>query len=175
MSLIRPAAAARLRRWRETGAALALIGLALWLVARPGWLLPGLGLLLLPLAAGWAVLAVRRLRFIRSIAAPGAVEIDEGQIGYLGPLFGGYVALAELEELRLLTLQGRPQWRLATRSGEVLLIPIDAAGAERLYDAFATLPGIDLAALARALDRAEAAPRAGQLLWRRRPPVLIGR
>ena len=75
------------------------------------------------------------------------VEVDEGQVGYWGPSFGGFVALADLVEVRLTEFHGTRQWRLRTASGEVLTVPVDAAGAEKLYDAFAALPGIDMAAL----------------------------
>ncbi|MEI2687828.1 MAG: hypothetical protein V9G14_17530 [Cypionkella sp.] len=88
-------------------------------------------------------MAWRRIRFAQDIDAPGVVEVDEAQIGYLGPEAGGFVSIVELVELRLLTLRGRRLWRLKQADGQALLIPVDAAGAERLFDAFATLPGMD--------------------------------
>jgi hypothetical protein len=124
-------------------------------------------------AAGWTVIALRRLRFLRPVTAPGLVEVDEGQVGYFGPTFGGMIALSDLSELRLCEWHGARQWRLATGDGQVLLIPTEAQGAERLHDAFATLPGIDMAALARSLT-ARAAPLAP--LWTRAmPPVPLRR
>jgi hypothetical protein len=62
------------------------------------------------------------------------------------------VALPDLVELRLITLRGRRLWRLKQSDGQTLLIPVDAAGADRLFDAFASLPGMDSAALVAALD-----------------------
>ncbi len=164
MSFVRPAVSLALSRNREVIAA-ALAGAAgLWLVWLGGYFLIPVGAATACLAAGWGLIAVRRLRFRRDVAAPGIVEVDEGQIGYLGPSFGGYVALADLRELRLGTFGGQRQWRLRTSDGQVLLIPVAAEGAERLADAFAVLPGIDMAALGRAIDDAGA----NGPLWSRR-------
>ena len=59
---------------------------------------------------------------------PGVVEVDEGQVGYLGPTFGGYVALPDLVELRLIAIRGQRLWRLKQADGQALLIPVAAAG-----------------------------------------------
>ncbi|MCB2111034.1 MAG: hypothetical protein H6895_13765 [Defluviimonas sp.] len=163
MSFVRPELAARLGRWRELAAAAVVALAGFGLLRLGGYVFVPLGLAVLALAAGWATIAVRRLRFLRAVAAPGVVEVDEGQVGYFGPAFGGFVALADLAELRLTDLHGARQWRLRTQGGEVLLIPVDAAGADKLYDAFSALPGIDMARLADALD----AGMATLPLWRR--------
>ena len=49
-------------------------------------------------------------------------------------------------------MRGRRLWRLKQSDGQALLIPVDAKGAERLFDAFANLPGMDSAALVAALE-----------------------
>lgn len=168
MSFVRPALARRLKRWSELAAAIlaALVG---GLIMRlGGFLFLPVGALLTLLALGWAVTALRRLSFQRDVAAPGVVDVIEGQISYFGPSFGGFVALDELTDLRLAEFRGVCQWRLGTSGGEVLLIPVEAAGAEKLYDAFATLPGIDMASLAAALK----AGTATLPLWRRPRPAL---
>lgn len=157
MTLIRPEITTGLRLWREPIYAGGLGLFGLWIATFGGWLLVPLGTGIALLAVGWAVTAVRRLRFTADVGAPGMVEVDEGQVGYLGPAFGGYVALPDLVELRLLTMRGRRLWRLKQADGQALLIPVDAAGAERLYDAFASLPGMDTAALVAALTPVEAA------------------
>lgn len=165
--MIRPELLDRLRPWRETAAAGAALTSGLWLASLGGILFLPAGLAIAAVAATWAVSALRRMRFAQAVAAPGMVEVDEGQIGYLGPAFGGYVALPDLTELRLLTMGGRRLWRLKQADGQTLLIPVDAAGAERLFDAFASLPGMDSAALLAALrepaDRGTAS--ALRLVW----------
>jgi hypothetical protein len=164
MSLVRPPIRAFLVRRREVIAAGLIAVFGVWLMVLGGWFLTPLGALVIAFAVGWVVIALRRMRFLRGISAPGMVEVDEGQVGYFGPAFGGFVALADLDELRLSEMGGTLQWRLKTLGNEVLLVPVTATGAEKLFDAFAALPGIDMAAISAALERG-----VGTLpLWRRR-------
>ncbi len=169
MSLIRPELQEKLRPFREAMAAALLAVLGGWIFWLGGWLLMPLGALLLSLALGWGISALRRARFARAVEAPGMVELDEGQIGYLGPTFGGYVALAELAELRLIDLYGKRHWRLKQVDGQVLLVPVAAQGAEVLFDAFALLPGADMARIAAALD----GPMTFRPLWTRPPGAAL--
>lgn len=151
MTLFRPEVLAALHRWREVIVAGAVAVSGMWLIVLGGLLLIPVGAAVLVLAAVIARMAWRRVRFMQPGTGPGLVEVDEGQVGYMGPAFGGYVALPDLAELRLLTLHGQRLWRLKQADGQVLLIPVAAAGAERLFDAFATLPGMDAEALVTAL------------------------
>lgn len=176
MTWFRPAALAALKRYSELAIAGLALAAGLWVGTRGGWFLAAVGLGLAGMATGWAVLAMRRLRFQAGDAAPGIVEVDEGRISYLGPRLGGSIGLPDLIEIRLLTLRGRSVWRLKQADGLVLLVPLDAAGAAALFDAFAALPGLTSAALVAALD-APAAEGPGlisatrpqdRLVWRRR-------
>jgi hypothetical protein len=180
--MIRAEVLATAHRWREMIAAGAVGACGLWLVWLGGYLLLPVGLAVLAFAATWAVTALRRMRFVQAVLAPGMVEVVEGQVGYLGPTLGGYVSLPDLVELRLVTMQGRRLWRLKQADGQTLLIPVDAAGAERLFDAFGSLPGMDMAALVAAVDTPQVAGQGGlpalrgdlppqspamQVIWRR--------
>lgn len=169
MSLIRPEVSEGLRKGQEVIGALGILAFGLWLVWLGGLVLMPLGLLIGALALILARQAWRRMRFAQAVTAPGMVELDEGQVGYLGPEEGGFLSLKELVELRLLRLQGRRMWRLKQADGQALLIPVDAQGADRLFDAFATLPGMDTGALVAALDPAPAAPGLAEarVIWRR--------
>lgn len=151
MSFIRPEITAGLLRWREVLAASALVGLGLWLVLSGGWLWALVGGALAAAGLGWAAQALRRLRFSQGGEAPGILRVTEGEIAYLGPRTGGFVSLPDLAEIRLLTLRGRRIWKLCPAQGAPLHIPVEAAGADALFDAFATLPGIDMAAIVAAL------------------------
>lgn len=164
MTFIREEARAALWQWREVLASGALAACGLWLMLLGGFLLLPLGGVLAVLALALGLLALRRLRFAQTGDAPGVVELDEGQISYFGPTFGGALALRELEELRLITQYGRRMWRLRQTDGQTLLIPVEASGASRLFDAFASLPGMDTGALVAAL-----APNAGIT-----PPAAMG-
>ena len=164
--MIRPELRAHLIRQREAYVAALALAASLWIGTRGGWVLAAMGLCLAALAAGWLVLALRRARFARPVSDPGVVDLDEGRIGYWGiggGMLGGTMALEDLVEIRLLILKDSQFWRLKSRDGQALLVPVAAAGSEKLFDAFAGLPGIDMGAMAAALDRRLTA----QSLWRR--------
>lgn len=149
--MIRPGARDFLQRWQELGFALLVLAAGLWVMTRGGPVLLALGVAVAFLGAALALLALRRQRFAPVTGAPGVVEVDEQQVGYLGPTGGGFVSLRELVELRLLARGGKRFWRLKQADGQALLIPVDAAGADRLFDAFSALPGLDSGALVAAL------------------------
>lgn len=151
MSFIRPELLEAAHRWREVIAGAALTALGLWTATRGGYFLTPLGLALTTLGGAWALTAFRRVRFQQDGDAPGIVRVTEAQIAYYGPRVGGFVGLPELSEIRLLTLRGRRIWKLKQADGQLLHIPVESDGAEALFDAFATLPGIDMAALVAAL------------------------
>ena len=153
MTLIRPEITALIWRLREVIWAALVVALGGWMIALGGYLLVPLGAVVGAVGLTLALTALRRARFEQSVAAPGLVELDEAQIGYMGPGAGGFINLPELVELRLLSLRGRRVWRLKQADGQALLIPVDAAGADRLFDAFAGLPGMDTGALVGALGQ----------------------
>jgi hypothetical protein len=182
MSFIRPELQATLLRHREVIAAGAVALAGLWIASRGGWLLPPLGLALAALGAGWAVLTFRRLRFQQQGEAPGILRVTEAQIAYLGPRIGGFIGLPDLIEVRLLSLRGRRVWKLRSVTGEVLHVPVEALGAEALFDAFAGLPGMDTAALVAALgteapsdSKVIALDGADRLIWARKGAGIVGR
>lgn len=162
--MIRAEALAAIYRWREVAFA-GLLGLfGFWLFTLGGWILAPFGTAVLALAVVLGLTGWRRMRFAQDVSAPGVVEVVEGQVGYLGPGSGGFVSLAELVEIRLITLRGRRVWRLKQADGQALLVPIDASGADSLFDAFTTLPGMDMPALLAALSPNGAAPGGGMLI-----------
>ncbi|WP_135449826.1 hypothetical protein [Tabrizicola caldifontis] len=175
MSFIRPELRLALGRWREVIAAGAVVLLGGWIAAQGGFFLLPIGGAILLFGLGWALYAFRRLRFRQWGEAPGIVRVTEAQIAYMGPRVGGFVGLPDLAELRLLTLRGRRVWRLRQGDGQTLFIPVEAEGAEALFDAFAALPGMDTAALVAALGTTAASDGrnlaldgADRLIWARR-------
>jgi hypothetical protein len=180
--MIRPEVRALARRWADPAAGAALAGLGLWLVLGGGWLTAALGVALAALGAGWLVLALRRRRFAADPGAPGIVEIDEGRVRYLHPVLPGEISLDDLAELHLAHFRGRRVWRMVDTGGRGLVVPLDAAGAPALFDAFAALPGLDTAALVAALapQGAGAGPARGlapalddRAVWVRRGAAVI--
>ena len=167
---------APLHRNAELLAALALAAFGIWTATQGGYLLTPVGLALFAIGAGWALTTWRRLRFQQAGEAPGIVRVTEAQIAYFGPRVGRFVGLPDLVELRLLTLRGRRIWKLKQADGQLLHIPVESDGAEALFDAFATLPGIDMAALVAALGsetppsdaRVIALAEVDRLIWARK-------
>ncbi|MBK5925887.1 hypothetical protein, partial [Rhodobaculum claviforme] len=116
----------------------------------------GLGLGL----AGW-----RRLRFRPAGQAPGLVRMVEGQVAYFGPETGGFAALTEIEALQLIPRPPHGAVWVLVQPDTRLEIPVAAEGAERLFDFFGALPGIDMAAVTAAARDPGPVPR---ILWSRR-------
>ncbi|MBI1220517.1 MAG: hypothetical protein GC186_18455 [Rhodobacteraceae bacterium] len=165
MDFLRPEALATLRRWREVIIAAAIAALGLWIASYGGLFLPVVGGAFMALGLGLAVIGLRRMRFARGVSDPGVVQVVEGQITYFGPTEGGFAGLSLIDEIALLTRDGRRVWRLSQSSGDTLYIPTAAEGAEALFDAFTGLPGLDSAALLAAVEGPPDLPR---IVWRRR-------
>lgn len=166
--MIRAEAWDKLSRLREFFVAAGVAAFGLWLCLLGGLLFLPLGITALALAAGLTLIALRRRRFAQGAAGPGIVELDEAQVGWLGPEGGGFLSLRELAELRLLSRGSRRFWRLKQGDGQALLIPVDAQGADRLFDVFTALPGMDSEALVTALDAVLLAEgdTLGPVIWR---------
>jgi hypothetical protein len=182
MSFVRPEILAGLVRWREVITSGAGVALGVWLCLMPGYVLPAFGGILIALGLGFGVLALRRLRFRQDGDAPGLVRVTEAQIAYMGPRIGGFVGLPDLSELRLLSHRGRRVWKLRAATGEVLHIPVEAAGADSLFDAFSGLPGMDIGALLAALgtetptdSKVVALNSADRLIWTRKGSGIVSR
>lgn len=138
---IRPEVRAAFLRWRECIAALLLLTLSIWFWQAGGplrWIAPVA--VLAALALGW--IGLQRARFRGSGAGLGSVQVVEGQITYFGPETGGMVAVGELERLILDGAQAPAHWHLHQPGLPELVIPVDAHGADSLFDAFSSLPGL---------------------------------
>ena len=182
MSFVRPEVAEAITRWREIIAAGGVVALGLWFALQLGYVLPALGLLLIVVGLGWGAVAFRRLRFHQAGEAPGIVRVTEAQVAYMGPRIGGFVGLPDLTEIRLLSYRGRRVWKLRAATGEALHIPVEADGADALFDAFAGLQGMDMAALVAALgteapsdSKVIALNSADRLIWSRKGSGIVSR
>ncbi|MEM6308980.1 MAG: hypothetical protein AAF754_02935 [Pseudomonadota bacterium] len=140
---IRPEARAALMRWRETIAGTTLAILGIWWIIGPGNLMTIIGAAAVLAGLALTFVGIQRARFRSAQDGIGTVEVDEGQVTYFGPLTGGALALRDMTELALLRTAVTSHWRLTARDTQ-LYIPIDAAGTDALFDAFATLPGLKM-------------------------------
>lgn len=152
--MIRPEIWQNAVRAQEIILGLFTAGLGGWCIYLGGYVLVPVGLVLCTLGAAFALNGLRRLRFAQTSEAPGVVDVLEGEISYLGPQGGGFVGLPDLVEIRLIQMRGRKVWRLKQADGQALLIPVDATGAEKLFDAFTTLQNINMAEIVASLDPA---------------------
>lgn len=170
MKFIRPEAATALRRWREALAGVAVLCLAMiWIFGRPG-LLQLLGYPLIVIAGLLIWVGVQRGRFRTGAGGAGAVQVDEGQITYFGPLTGGATALADLERLTLDRGLTPAHWRLDCADTPALLIPVNAEGADALFDAFARLPGLRTERMLNELSASGVmSEHQAVVIWERRP------
>ncbi|MEM9967465.1 MAG: hypothetical protein AAF755_05120 [Pseudomonadota bacterium] len=162
MRFLRPEVRAFLWRWRECVAGLLLLVCGLWLALDIGYLLAifGYALAVLGLALLW--LGRQRARFRMPGGGVGAVQVDEGRVTYFGPLNGGSVSMQVVQRLVLNGQMYPPHWQLEQSGAPPLMIPMNAAGSEALFDAFATLPGLETE---RMLDLLQQTPRQAIVIW----------
>lgn len=167
---LRPEVRAFLWRWREALLAAVVLALGLW------WALTGIGInrwlgyIFCLIGIGWGIAAVQRARFAQDGDGPGVVQIRERRLAYFGPLDGGIVDVADLSRLELdPTSYPEPSWILTSSEGQVLAIPINAKGAEGLFDIFAALPDIKTSTILDVLSRT---PDARVTVWSRVRPLL---
>ncbi|WP_300068549.1 hypothetical protein [uncultured Ruegeria sp.] len=164
MSFIRPEAKLALWRWREVLVAVFVLILGLSWVSGPGGLLGWIGWVLVAVSLALAVIGVQRARFRTGTGGQGVVTIDEGQITYLGPLDGGIVATREIERLALDPTLHPAHWVLDQPGQPALHIPVNAEGAEALFDVFSNLPGLKTEQMLAELNRGSSIP---VVIWER--------
>ncbi|GAA6159258.1 hypothetical protein NBRC116589_14320 [Ruegeria sp. HU-ET01832] len=166
MSFIRPEAKLTLWRWREVLVAVAVLLVGLSWISGPGGLLGWMGWVLVVVSVALTVIGVQRARFRTGAGGPGVVTIDEGQITYLGPLDGGMVAAREIERLALDPTSNPAHWVLSQPGQPTLHIPVNAEGAEALFDVFSNLPGLKTEQMLAELNGGAVHP---VVIWEKRP------
>jgi len=177
MSVLRPEAVARMRMLREPILSVAVLGAGLWLIWRGyvevGPLALAAGTVLALAGGGLLSVSLRRIRLMSAEIGEGVVVIDEARIGYMGPRDGGFVDLPSLVSVEIAALRsGIHAWELTAEDGTRLSIPLGAKGAEGIFDALSSLPGIDFDAGAETLK-----PSGPQRIrvWGRAPPADVRR
>ncbi len=167
---LRPAARAALWRWREVLFAAGLAALGAWWALGSFGVVRWIGVTLVVLAVAIAAAGVQRARFRQDGRGPGVVVLDERRLVYMGPLTGGAMDVADLTRLELEPeARPSPHWILTGIGGQGLAIPVNAEGAEALFDVFAALPGIRSQAV---LDVLERTPGARVTVWEKVRTVL---
>ncbi|MFD1159930.1 hypothetical protein [Roseovarius aestuarii] len=168
MNFIRPEARRAIWQWREVLVAIAVLVVGAYWAISTGELLRWLGYVVLAVGIFLLLSGVQRGRFRGNQGGPGVVQVDEGAVAYFGPLNGGVVALREMNSLTLDPTGTPAHWVLSQAGQADLYIPLNAAGAEALFDAFASLPGIRTEFMLAEMGRSSARPI---IIWERVPDL----
>lgn len=159
---LRPEARAALWRWREVLVSAAILVLGFWWAASSFGVMRWLGAIVATIGLALGIAAVQRVRFAQGGGGAGVVQIRERRLAYFGPLTGGVIDLDDLTRVEL-DGGGRPaHWLLTGHGAQSLAIPVDAEGADDLFDVFAALPGIRTG---RMLDVLRRTPDARVIIW----------
>ncbi|MDD9921218.1 MAG: hypothetical protein OXQ92_02910 [Boseongicola sp.] len=161
MSFVRPEVQSTLKRWSEPLAGLALIAAGSFLLTGPGRGRFILGLLFLGLGLLFVFWGIQRARFHSDGGGVGVVEVDERQISYFSPAMGGALALEDLTRVAVVPPHA---WELSDISGQRLTIPVDAKGADALFETLVALPGFSAVRLSNA---AQSPPSERTIIWSR--------
>lgn len=166
----RPEVRAFFWRFREVLLAGVVFAMGLW------WALTGVGInewlgyIFCLIGIGWGIAGVQRARFAQDGGGPGVVQIRERRLAYFGPLDGGVIDVVDLAKLEIdPSSHPAPSWLLTGIDGQRLSIPINAKGAEDLFDVFASLPDIKTNTVLDVLSRT---PDARVTVWSRVKPLL---
>lgn len=159
MTFIRPEVRKALERWREVvvGAITLALGLYLAFTGYGAVFLIGSGLALA--GAALIVAGIQRARFRSGGGGAGVVDVDERRITYFGPHGGGAVSVDDLIEIGV---DPSRSWLMRDLHGTHLMVPMNAEGADALFDAFTALPGLTPAAL---VDAVRTTPQRYTTLW----------
>ncbi|SLN21103.1 hypothetical protein AQS8620_00579 [Aquimixticola soesokkakensis] len=157
--MIRAELARRLKRFAEPLGAFAGALLCLWAALTTfgvtRWVMAVFALA----ALCFGLVALQRALFRARGVGTGLVEVDEGMLRYMSAFDGGEVEITAIDSLWLLPAQrGAAHWQVEGKEGSRLRIPVDAAGADQLFDVFAQLPGIETGRMLRQLRDAPDTP-----------------
>ena len=170
VEFLRPEVRAMAWRYRDMLLGLAVLALGLFWGLRSYGVLQWIGYGLIAFGGIWAVAGLQRGRFRQDDAGPGVVQIRERRLAYFGPLDGGVMDVADLTMLEIdPTSHPTPSWVLTGVGQQRIAIPINAKGAEDLFDVFAALPNIQTNTVLDVLSRT---PDARVTVWSRTKPLL---
>ena len=142
--MIRPEAKERLYQWREAVMGLGLIVLGLYWALSFYGILQWIGLILIPCGVTLIYIGVQRARFRQNADGPGIVAVVEGQISYFGPDTGGVIDIEDISRISLKSIAGQNGWWLEQAAQPSLFVPVNARGAEALFDVFTMLPNLNI-------------------------------
>jgi len=141
-----------------------------------GWALSSVGFMVtlgyaVSIAGALLIFAgIQRGRFKADPNGAGVVSIDEGQVTYFGPFDGGSVHVDDLMQVDIdHSEQGEGAWLLLADGAEPLRIPMNAIGADALFDVFNSLDGMRTSQL---LSEVERGAGGHVIVWRQKAMAL---
>lgn len=170
MEIVRPEVSTAVWRFRDAliGAAVSFFGLY--------WAITGVGIMAIvgmSLAVAGALLVfagIQRGRFRAASGGAGVVHVVEGQVTYFGPVEGGSVIVANLDRVELDPLaEPAGEWILHDETTMPLRIPVNAEGAETLFDVFSGLEGLQTEHMLAVLN---GEPNEQVVVWQSKPVSL---
>ncbi|MBU2867725.1 hypothetical protein [Pacificibacter marinus] len=168
--MIRPEVREQIWGLREVIAALGLMVLSLWWAMSSFGFMRWLGFGVALICIFLAFAAFQRARFASRGQGVGVVEIDEGIISYLTAYTGGQVEIEMLTSVILIPAdKGIAHWQLEASGQIPLTIPLNAVDAEKLFDVFVSLDGIETE---RMLRQIKETPKSPVVIWRKRTLAL---
>ena len=166
MGFLRPEIRHMLWRYRDAliGAVVSFFGIN-WALSSVGFM-SLLGTFVSVAGALLLFAGIQRGRFATGGHGRGIVTIDEGQVTFFGPIDGGTVHVDDLAQVDLAPADegGEAEWLLLSgHEGEPLRIPVNAVGADKLFDVFSKLDGIRTS---RMLAQVNHTPEKQVVIWR---------
>lgn len=146
MGFVRPEIIQGIRRYRDAmiGAVVSVLGVG-WALSSVGFM-STLGMVVSVAGALLLFAGIQRARFALGRHGRGVVAIDEGKVTYYGPDGGGSVDIDDLLQVDLAPAahdDDDAEWLLlADEAPAPLRIPVEAVGADKLFDVFSRLDGI---------------------------------
>ncbi len=157
--------------WRYSDA---IIGVVISVLG-VGWALSSVGFMVILgysvfIAGALLIFAgIQRGRFKGDRDGVGVVSVDEGQVTYFGPFDGGSVHVDDLMQVDIDQCPtGGRGWLLLPGSGDPLCIPMNAIGADALFDVFNSLEGMRTHRLIALLEQSA---NDHVMVWRQKQPA----
>jgi hypothetical protein len=168
--MIRADLRAQIWNMREVIGALIVACLFIWFFVSSFGFIRWVALTLVGACLIIAFAAFQRARFAKAGQGVGVVEVDEGVVSYFTAFTGGQVELDLLTSVILIPAEiGSAHWQLEAEGQAPLSIPLDAVDAEKLFDVFVSLDGIETE---RMLRQIKDTPKSPVVIWRKRTLAL---
>jgi len=170
MNFIRQELRYAIWRYRDALIGIAVLLLGVYWVVNGFGFISILGMSVAVVGALLALAGIQRGRFRSGLGGAGVVQVDEGEVTYFGPFYGGSVVIENIVKVELdPTNRLAPVWVLYDRVAGRIRVPTNAEGAEALFDVFANLDGIETERMLAELQKDHKKP---VVIWQAKPASL---